>query len=255
MLKEHKNYLELAEKAALTAGKFLVDLKKSEIEILNNYGRDIKLKADFESEGKIVKILKSGSDFQILTEERGKLNNNSGEDNNYKWIVDPLDGSFNYSRNIPQCCVSVALFRDDKPFMGVVYDFNRGELFKGVVGEGAWLNNKTIRTNKITDIAKSVLATGFPVSLNFSEDSLHGYISNFKNFKKIRMMGSAALSLSYVSCGRFDIYSENKIKIWDVAAGLALVSAAGGKIAFDGFPSTTIINVTAACSAKLDDNN
>lgn len=246
MEKDYSKYLKLAEKAALAAGKFLVDLQKSEIEILNNSGKDIKLKADFESEKIIIEILNSGTDFAILTEESGAMNNTQ-KDGMYKWIIDPLDGSFNYSKNIPQCCVSIALFKDDKPFIGVVYDFNRGELFKGVVGEGAWLNNKSIHTNKVTDVSKAVLATGFPISLDFSTDSIYDYISKFKSFKKIRMMGSAALSLAYVSCGRFDVYSENNIKIWDVAAGLVLVKAAGGIIQCEGYPKSIIVEASGQC--------
>ena len=251
MVKEYKEHLILAEKAALVSGRFLIDLKKSEIEILDNSGKDIKLRADFESEKIIIEILKSGTDFPILTEESGNVNKDSGKDSKYKWIIDPLDGSFNYSRGVDLCCVSIALFKNHQPLMGVIYDFNNDELFNGLVGEGAWLNGIPIRTNNNSQKSSAVLATGFPISMDFSEEILLKYVKDFRQFKKIRMMGSAALSLAYVACGRYDIYKEDNIKTWDVAAGVALVKAAGGAFNLDGYPSSDIINVTAACSDEI----
>ena len=242
MADEYQGYLSIAVEAAKTAGKFLQDVSKSNIQIVEDLTRDIKLKADMESETLILNILKQNSHFPILTEERGLVTtSNSPMEKEYQWIVDPLDGSMNFSRGVDVCCVSIALWQDSNPVLGVVYDFNRNEIFTGFVNGGAWLNGNPISTGKVREKSKSVLATGFPVSMNFSQKSLSTFTQNFSKYKKIRMIGSAALSLAYVASGRFDIYQEKNIKIWDVAAGLALVKAAGGAIQCIGFPESDIV--------------
>ena len=115
------------------------------------------------------------------------------------------------------------------PLIGVIYDFNRDELFTGIVGEGAWLNDSPICVSSTENISNAILATGFPVSSDFSQKALYKFVNNITRYQKIRLLGSAALSLAYVSSGRVDIYQENDIKIWDVAAGIAIVRAAGGE--------------------------
>ncbi len=114
------------------------------------------------------------------------------------------------------------------PLFGVVYDFNREELFTGIVGEGAWLNDLPISISTTKNASNAILATGFPTSSDFSKDALLKVVDNIKRYQKIRLLGSAALSLAYVACGKVDVFQEKNIKIWDVAAGIALVKAAGG---------------------------
>jgi len=194
--------------------------------------RDIKIYADTEIESYIVSELRKYSEYPILAEESGLSEQPLSIDNpvGYKWIVDPLDGSLNFSRGIPICCVSIALWQETNPLLGVIYDFNHDELFTGIVGSGAWLNSKAITVSKVSQKSKAVICSGFPVSTNFSDLSLREFVNNVQIYKKVRMIGSAALSLAYVASGRVDCYIENDIKIWDVAAGLALVSAAGGSV-------------------------
>ena len=147
---------------------------------------------------------------------------------NLKWIVDPLDGSINFLRGIPSCAVSIGLIKDGEPILGVVYDFNREEMFSGIVGEGAWLNGRDIYISKVREKSEAIIMTGFPSYTDYSTEALDKYISMVQSFKKIRLIGSAALSLAYVASGRADAYYEKDIKIWDVVAGLALVKSAGG---------------------------
>ena len=217
--------LELAEHAARTAGRR--SRSRSNLTVLSSIGKDIKLAADRESEDRIVTTLRKESPFSILTEERGEIGYPADRDEP-RWIVDPLDGSFNYERGIPSCCISVALWSNKTPLVGVIYDFTRNELFAAIVGEGAWLNRKPIRVREQGLRREAVLFTGFPVGSKYNVRDLGRLAREMSGYKKVRMIGSAALSLAYVASGRGDAYHEDGIMWWDVAAGLAVLRAAGG---------------------------
>lgn len=219
--------LKLAESAAISTGQFLKDENMSLRKMAFASGHDIKIDADRKAERMIVERLKEGSLFSIFSEEAGYVGDKKAA---IKWIVDPLDGSMNYHKNIPFCGISIALCCDEKPVLGVVYDFNRQELFSGIVGKGAWLNHESINPSKTKDISSAVLGTGFPVNLAHSTEVLSGFIAEIQRYKKIRLLGSAALTLCYVACGRIDAYHEKNIMFWDVAAGCAIIQAAGGKV-------------------------
>lgn len=222
--------------------------KKKNFSIEKNLKRDVKIGADRRLEKLIIEYLLDNSTFNILSEESGyiKNKNKNSKYKNYRWIIDPLDGSFNFLHDIPINCISIALWERDKPVLGIIYDFNRNELFNGIVGKGAWLNGESIKTSMSDKINQSVLCTGFPADSNFSNDTLNNFCRNIRNFKKIRLLGSAALSLAYVACGRADIYMEDGIKIWDVAAGLAIVSAAGGHIEYESMKKKNCMKVIAS---------
>jgi myo-inositol-1(or 4)-monophosphatase len=220
MQQRYKYLLKIATDTARLAGKFLRDNKS--IKIISEDKRDLKLNADLDSETIIFKRLLKH--YPILSEENGGFLS----DKSPMWVVDPLDGTVNYSRKIPLSCISIALWNKKKPVLGVIYDFFRDELFSGVVGFGAKLNDKKISVSKIKKKSKSVIFTGFPVEFSFNKKNLKKFIGLVRNYKKIRLIGSAALSLAYVASGRAEVYQEKDIKVWDVAAGLALVKAAGG---------------------------
>lgn len=222
-----KNLLALARDIVLIASKEILNDFSKMRQVQVEFQRDVKILADQELDRFIVEQLSKRSSFPVLSEESGN-SLSSHSKNNYRWIVDPLDGSMNFSRAIPICCISIAFWQDMIPLIGVVYDFNRDELFTGIVGEGACLNDSPISISSTKNASNAILATGFPVSSNFSQETLFKFIENVKLYKKIRLLGSAALSLAYVACGRVDVYKEQDIKIWDVAAGIALVGAAGG---------------------------
>ena len=145
------------------------------------------------------------------------------------WIIDPLDGSANYWKGMRELtCLSIALWKDGKPVLGVIYRFEREELFSGIVGEGAWLNDEPIVTSATEQIQNAFLATGFPVKRSYDSASLENFVKQVQNFKKVRMLGAAAVMGAFVACGRVDAYMEEAIMLWDIAASAALVLAAGG---------------------------
>lgn len=220
--------------------------------VKHEYDHDVKIYADTKIEEIITKKLSANSCFSILTEEEGLISRNNKSET-HSWIVDPLDGSVNFSRCIPISCISIALWKGSVPEFGVIYDLNRDELFSGIVGYGAWLNGNPIRVSNITDTKRAILFTGFPVSSDFSKDALFKFITSIRNFKKVRLIGSAALSLSYVACGRGDAYIENNIKLWDIAAGIAIVKAAGGKVIFNPTQKNIILNARAT-NGKISDH-
>lgn len=243
--KDLNNLLSLAVSTAKEAtqiiAKELEKIKKIRVDL----HRDVKIEADHKLEETIVKNLLSRSGYPILSEEIGLVQAKE-VDNGYRWIVDPLDGSINFSRGIPMCCVSIALWKGMDPIIGVVYDFNRDETFTGIVGLGAWLNGVSVRVSKIAEASKAILCTGFPVSTDFSKKTIGKFVKDIQDYKKVRLFGSAALSLAYVSCGRVDSYREDNIKIWDVAAGLSLVLAAGGAVEVKSTESNVILIVRAS---------
>jgi myo-inositol-1(or 4)-monophosphatase len=228
---EGKKLLDLAESAALLAGARLKDLREDWRGVKSEAGHDIKVEADRLSEDLILERL-SFSGIPLFCEETGavRARAGSGGETPLVWVVDPLDGTLNYRQGIPLSCVSIALCDDTRPVLGVVYDFNHGELFSGLAGSGAWLNHRPIRTSGVTEVSKAVLCTGFPVNTDFSTPGVARFVESVQRFRKVRLLGSAALSLCYVACGRADAYRESRIMFWDVAAGLALVQAAGGGI-------------------------
>jgi len=224
------NFLEIAEYAAREAGQFLVNCPTESRFVEKHLRRDSKLLADRESENIIVDILSSQSDYSILTEETGLVKQSSkSASNDPFWVVDPLDGSVNFSREIPMCCISIGLWGGNNPLLGVVYDFNRGEIFSGIANSNSTLDGKRIEVSETSNIEDAILCTGFPVNTDFSTRSLSDFVQHVSDYKKVRLMGSAALSLAYVACGRVDSYIEEDIMLWDVAAGLALILGAGGR--------------------------
>lgn len=222
-----KKLLEIAVDAALQSGGILArsgsKLRAVEVDLK----RDVKIRADKESEKIIIKLLNKRSDLPILTEESGLLSKGCSV-NGLRWIVDPLDGSINYSRGLPISCVSIGLWDNAEPLAGVIYDFNRSELFTGIAGVGSWLNGRKITASKVSAKEKAIMLTGFPGKANYSRKVLSRLVSDIRSYKKVRLFGSAALSLAYVALGRADAYFEDGIMIWDVAAGIPIVMGSGG---------------------------
>ncbi|MBE9585355.1 inositol monophosphatase [Mucilaginibacter sp. JRF] len=236
--------LELAVKAAIEAGKLLLKTEDAEVVINSSIGKDIKLAADVESEQLIVKILSEESDFDILSEESGFVKNADAE--GYRWIVDPLDGSLNYSRDIDIYCVSIGLWKNNEPVLGVVYDFLHERMYKGLVGTGAFINDKPITVSAVEQKKDSILTTGFPVYSTLDQSNMNAFITNVQEFKKVRLFGSAAMSLVHVAKGSAEAYTENNIALWDVAAGLAILKAAGGSFTAEEGKGPLYLNVYAS---------
>ncbi len=222
-----KSELDLAAQASAEAASYLRDAFGRERRVLSEIGRDIKLQADRDAEERILAVLHD-SGYAVLAEESGESGALDGE--GPVWIVDPLDGTLNYKHGIPLCCVSIALSVAGRPVLGIIEDFNRDERYTGIVGEGAWLNGATMEVSGVDDASKGILATGFPTKLHLAGEVIGDFAAAAQRFKKVRMLGSAALMMAYVACGRADAYAEDDIMYWDIAAGAALVEAAGGWI-------------------------
>ncbi len=217
--------LDLAVRAAAEAASFLQEGITKDKLVLSEIGRDIKLQADRDAEARILQIL-GESDYPILAEESGEQGDLT--DTSPFWVVDPLDGTMNYKHGLPLCCVSIALSHTNDPILGVINDFNRNECLRGVVGEGAWMDEEPIHVSGTSDPAKAILATGFPTQGDFGDAAIEQFVELAQRFKKVRMLGTAALMMAYVACGRVDAYAEDHIMLWDIAAGVALIRAAGG---------------------------
>lgn len=184
--------------------------------------------ADFKSEEVIFATIKqSYPDHYILSEEAGALKQNSI----YKWIIDPIDGTVNYANGIPICCVSIGLEKDGVMEMGAVYNPFLNEFFFAQRGFGATLNDKIIHVSKKEKLAESCLVTGFPYSyLDEENGPLQVFEKLIRNGIPVRRLGSAAIDLCWVACGRFDGFYEHKLQAWDSAAGFLIVEEAGGKV-------------------------
>ena len=187
--------------------------------------RDVKLEADLAAESIIKNIIKNESSFPILAEESGKSVQNLGDT---FWVVDPLDGTANYTRDIPLCCVSIALVSNLNPVIGVIYDFNNDDLYEGTKEKKALMNNKPINVSDIAEKNKGILVTGLPNATDYSDKAMLMMVKDFQSWRKVRMIGSAAMAAVYVASGKADLYKEFSTYLWDVAAGAAIVSAAGG---------------------------
>jgi myo-inositol-1(or 4)-monophosphatase len=221
---ELDSWLAIAKSAALEAGKYLLINQGKELKILHDAGRDIKLQLDIDTENIIKKNISSQSEFSILGEETG-FTDDVGE---FYWVVDPLDGTSNFLRDIPISCVSIALMQNLTPILGVIYDFNHDDLYFGHQNSKAFLNQEQISVSDYSEKSQSTLVTGIPAKTNYSDDEFKNMIDDFQHWKKVRMIGSAAMAAIYVAAGKAETYKENGIFLWDIAAGAAIVNAAGG---------------------------
>ena len=234
--------LDLAEQAAQAAAEILRTDFRSDSGVTMAEGKDLKTRADVTAE-KIILDLLSASPHPQVSEEAGVAPELPTK--GPCWIVDPLDGTMNFARGFPVCCVSVALWIDAAPALGVIFDLNGDCLYRGVVGQGADLNGRPMRVSSVDDPGQAVLATGFPTGLSYDSENLAKLVSHVQRFKKIRMIGSAAMSLAYVAQGTWELYHEESVFLWDVAAGLALVKAAGGRVVHSALAANGTFNVTA----------
>ena len=224
---EPERYLDLAISASKKAGDYLRERK--DIAVESAAGKDIKLTSDKLSESIIIEAL-SSSGIPVLTEESGYI----GDSSDRYWIIDPVDGSMNYYKGLDDfTCVSIALWENSEPVLGVIYRFRNGDLFTGVRGGDAKLNGELIRPSGVKDIGNAVIATGFPPHYDFSQDSLISHIKQVQRCKKVRMLGSGALGAVFVACGRVDAYFEDEIFLWDIAAAMVIIKAAGGVVHYE----------------------
>jgi len=229
--------LNFAMETARDAGRVLLE-KFGRITAVTKKG-DINLvtEADLASEALITERIRSHYPrHSILAEEAGDTVVIEGE-GDWKWIIDPLDGTTNYAHAYPIFCVTIALEREGELVLGVTYDPTRDEMFAAEKGRGATLNGKPIRVSSTDELGNSLLVTGFPYDIKHRDEFARHLTEFLLQSRGVRRDGSAAIDMAYVACGRFDGFWEEGLNPWDVAAGKLLIEEAGGIVSYyDGSP-------------------
>jgi myo-inositol-1(or 4)-monophosphatase len=216
-------------KATEAGAKELVRFFNGDFKITNKEGINNPVtEADHASEKAIFEIIKNDfPDHYILSEEAGEI----VMDSSYKWIIDPIDGTINFANGIPICCISIGLEHNGQIIMGAVYNPLTNEFYFAEKGMGATLNDKKITVSNKTAVVNSCLVTGFPYTyLDTPNGPLQVFEKLIRKGVPVRRLGSAAIDLCWVACGRFDGFYEHKLQAWDSAAGFLMVEEAGGKI-------------------------
>jgi len=222
-----KNALEVAIAAAKEAGEILLAHFGSVRQIKHKSQGNLVTDADILSEKLIIDFLKREyPDFGILSEE----SNPSASVSGYTWVVDPLDGTNNYTYGIPFFCVNIALVQDEDILLGITYDPMRGELFQAEKGKGAYLNDSPIRISAISSLQESLIGLDLGYSHDRGSQMLDTVNRLWGQVHCVRLMGSSSLGLAYVACGRVSLYFHRYLFPWDIASGLLLVREAGGEV-------------------------
>lgn len=228
--KDLEHYSEFAIYLSREAGKILQKYwgKLSDIQ-QKKYAWDLVTEADKESEKVILDLIKKTfPSHAILSEEAGLHQINSTE---YTWVVDPLDGTTNYTHQYPAVSISIALLHHEEPIIGIVHNPIYEELFHAAKEQGSFLNGKPIHVSTVSGLSQSLLATGFAYDRRETEENNYREFCHMTHHSQgVRRGGSAALDLAYVAAGRLDGFWERGLNPWDIAAGVILIEEAGGKV-------------------------
>jgi len=239
-------FLETAVEIALEAGALTATYFERRVAVETKGEFDLVTEADRASEKLIVERLRTYFPSHAIVAEEGGGHESSSE---YRWFVDPLDGTTNFAHSFPMFCVSMGLEQAGEAIAGVVFDPIHQELFTAERGAGAFLNNHRVRVSSIGKVADSLACTGFPSRKRHHNVNIHFYYQLAMASHGVRRTGSAALDLSYVASGRLDFFWEFGLKPWDMAAGALLVQEAGGRVSdMTGAP----LSVTASDSILAD---
>ena len=231
---KHNTFVPAMSEIAREAGLLLMEYFHQHVAIEYKGEADLVTVADRSSEKLIRERIRSQFPaHDVLGEEEGLIDTGS----DYRWYVDPLDGTTNFAHGFPVFCVSMALEYRGKRIAGVVYDPTRDEIFTSEQGSGAYLNQQRIHVSKTTTLAECLVATGFPSHKRHKNPNIFFYHQITLRTHGVRRAGSAALDLCYVAAGRLDGFWEFNLNPWDTAAGALMVEEAGGRVTrFDGAP-------------------
>ncbi|MDZ4819054.1 MAG: inositol monophosphatase family protein [Planctomycetota bacterium] len=219
------SYIEVCEQAARAGAAVLVDWV-GRFKIREKGPADLVTEADLAAQEAIkVVILTAFPDHDVLGEEDQAFQERKSE---FRWVVDPLDGTTNYAHAVPHYCVSIALEHQGNLLAATIIDPNANECYLASAGEGAYLNGEPMRVSTASSVTQALVACGFPPNVRRSDREIQDFIRVLAVAQGIRRTGSAALNLAYVAAGRFDGFWARETKSWDVAAGALLVKEAGG---------------------------
>ncbi|HKD15159.1 MAG TPA: inositol monophosphatase family protein [Candidatus Angelobacter sp.] len=221
-----QDYLTPIQELAREAGSVLMSyFGKVSVEYKGDV--DLVTEADRSSEKLIVeRIRKLWPSHDLMGEEGSRIETGS----DFRWYIDPLDGTTNFAHGYPVFCISIALEHKGERIAGVLYDPCRNEMFAAEKGAGARLNGRPIQVSKVTRLAESLVGTGFPSHKRHKNPNIHFYHQITLRSHGVRRAGSAALDLCCVACGRYDAFWEFNLNPWDTAAGVLLVQEAGGRV-------------------------
>jgi myo-inositol-1(or 4)-monophosphatase len=248
---ENFDYVPAIACIARDAGALLMEYFDQNIKIEYKGEADLVTAADRKSEALIRERIRSlWPEHDVMGEEEGLRDTGS----EYRWYVDPLDGTTNFAHGFPVFCVSMALEHKGRMIAGVCYDPTRDELFSAELAKGAYLNDQPIHVSKISKLSESLLGTGFPSHKRHKNPNIHFYHQITLRTHGVRRAGSAALDLCCVACGRFDGFWEFNLNPWDTAAGVLIVEEAGGRVTdFQGGPFQLNSRETLASNGLLHD--
>lgn len=221
------HYLDVAIEAARAAGELLRHNFGQPLRVNSSEAHDIKLEIDVRTQDLITKLLLKQFPRHALYGEEGIVGDQTAE---HQWVVDPLDGTVNYFYGIPHFCTSIALRFQSEVIVGVIYDPMRDELWAVQKGDKPKLNGQPFRVSERAALSEAVLSVGLSKTSTTIDAGLPLLQDMVHRARKCRLMGSAALDMAYVACGRFDAYIEQGISLWDVAAGWILIETAGGAV-------------------------
>ena len=255
MIADFDDYMRVCETAVRAGGQVVQDWA-GRFDVRKKGPADLVTQADFASQEVVRKmVLTAFPDHSLLGEESrglsqfssasaesrtadhkpqpGRCTTNRSRDGcttkaEYRWIVDPLDGTTNYVHGVPHYCVSLALERNGRLLVGAVYNPVLDECFTAIAGRGAWLNGRPIHVSGVSTLSESLAAVGFPPNVPPDAPDLRLFLAMIPRCQGIRRTGSSALNLCYLAAGRFDLYWSYATRIWDVAAGVLIVREAGG---------------------------
>ncbi len=220
-------HLEVAKEAARAAGKLLCTHFEKPLTVNATTAHDIKLEVDVLTQNLITEMLLKRFPQHALYGEEGIVGD---QESDYQWVVDPLDGTVNYFYGLPHFCVSIALRFRREIMVGVIYDPIREELWTGQKGQPPLLNGREIHVSARADLAEAVVSVGLSKTAATIDAGVPVLQDMVHRARKCRLLGSAALDMAYIACGRLDLFIEPGISLWDIAAGWILVEGAGGRV-------------------------
>jgi myo-inositol-1(or 4)-monophosphatase len=222
-----KEFQDTGIAAAREAGRVLQEWSQK-FTVSEKSRKNLVTEADVNAQDAIFRIIHDKySDHSFLGEEDLAVENSASD---FRWIIDPLDGTTNYVHQFPYYCVSIALEYQGELAIGVIFDPTRDELFTAIRGEGAFLNEQPIHTSDAEELYDAMCVASLPVGGTGDEPQVQQFLNIFPKARSVQRTGSAALNLSYVACGRVDAYWSGTLKPWDQAAGVVIVREAGGQV-------------------------